>query len=56
MKAVATLGISISESLDIISMDFKNLDKSSGGNQFLLAVIELFTRLTQVYATSHKFV
>ena len=46
--------ISTSEPLEIISMDFLHLDKSSGGYQYFLVVTDLFTKFTQVYATRNK--
>ena len=46
--------ISISEHLEIISMDFLHLDKSTGGYQYLLVLTDLFTKFTQVYATRNK--
>ena len=54
MKAAAMQSISTSEPLEIISMDFLHLDKSSGGYQYLLVVADLFTKFTQVCATRNK--
>ena len=54
MKAAAMQSISTSELLEIISMDFLHLDKSSGGYQYLLVLTDLFTKFTQVYATRNK--
>ena len=47
MKAAAMQSISTSEPLEIISMDFLHLNKSSGGYQYLL--VEIFSQ------SSHKF-
>ena len=54
MKAAAMQSISTSEPLEITSMDFLHLDKSSGGYQYLLVLTDLFTKFTQVYATRNK--
>ena len=54
MKAAAIQSISTSEPLEIISMDFLHLDKTSGGHQYLLVVTDLFTKLTQGYATRNN--
>ena len=54
MKAAAMQSISTSEPLEIISMDFLYLDKSSGGYQYLLVVIDRFTKFTQVYTIRTK--
>ena len=54
MKAAAIQSISTSEPLEIISMDFLHLDKTSGGHQYLLVVTDLFTKLTQSYATRNN--
>ena len=54
MKAAAIQSISTSEPLEIISMDFLHLDKTSGGHQYLLVVTDLFTKLTQRYATRNN--
>ena len=57
MRAAAIQIILTLEPLDIISMDFLHLDKSSGGYgsyQYLPVVTDLFTRFIQVYATRYK--
>ena len=54
MRAAAKQRILTLEPLDIISMDFLHLDKSSGGYQYLPIVTDLFTRFRQVYATRYK--
>ena len=54
IKAAAMQSISTSEPLEIISMDFLHLDKSSGGYQYLLVVTDLFTKFTQFYVTRNK--
>ena len=54
MKAVAKQSISTSEALEIVSMDFLHLDRSSGGYQYLLVVTDLFAKFTQVYARRNK--
>ena len=46
--------ISTSGPLEIISMDFLHLDKSSGGYQYLLVLTDLFTKFSQVYVTRNK--
>ena len=54
MKAAPMQNIPTSEPLEIISMDFLYLDKSSGGYQYLLVVIDRFTKFTQVYTIRTK--
>ena len=54
MKVAAMQSISTSEPLEIISMDFLHLGKSSGGYQYLLVVTDLFTKFTQLSDTRYK--
>ena len=54
IKAAAMQSISTSEPLEITSMNFLRLSKSSGGCQYLLVVTDLFAKFTQVYATRNK--
>ena len=54
LKAVAIQSISTSEPLEIISMDFLHVNKSSGGYQYLLVVTDLFTKVAQAYVTRNK--
>ena len=48
MKVPAIQSTSTSEPLEIISMDFLHLCKSSGGYQYLFVMTDLFTKFTQV--------
>lgn len=53
-EAAAMPSISSSEPLEIISMGFLHLYRSSGGYQYLLKMTDLFTKFRQVYATKNK--
>ena len=54
IKATAMQSISTPEPLEITSMNFLRLSKSSGGYQYLLVVTDLFAKFTQVYAIRNK--
>ena len=53
-ETAAMQSISTSGPLEIISINFLHLDKSSGGYQYLLVVTDLFKKFTQGYATRNK--
>ena len=46
--------ITSSAPLELIRIDFLNLDSCSGGYQYLLVITDHFTRFTQVYPTTKK--
>ena len=54
MIAAAMQGISTSEAVEIISMNFLHLDKSSGDYQYVFVVTDLLRKFTQTYATRNK--
>ena len=54
MKTAAMQSVSAPEPLEIISLDFLQLDKLSGGHQYLFGVTDNFTKFTQYYATRNK--
>ena len=54
MKTAAMQSVSAPEPLEIISLDFLQLDKLSGGHQYLFGMTDNFTKFTQYYATRNK--
>ena len=54
MIAAAMQGISTSAAVEIISMNFLHLDKSSGDYQYVFVVTDLLRKFTQAYATRNK--
>ena len=47
-------GITSSAPLDLVSIDFLELEKDSGQNRYLLVVVDHFTRYAEVYPTRNK--
>ena len=51
----APLGTVTSTSpMDIIAIDFLKIDRAAGGYEYILVVIDQFTRYAQAYATTNK--
>ena len=40
--------------MDIIAIDFLKVDKTAGGYEYILVIIDQFTRYAQAYATTNK--
>ena len=40
--------------MDIIAIDFLKVDRAAGGYEYILIVIDQFTRYSQAYATTNK--
>ena len=40
--------------MDIIAIDFLKVDRAAGGYEYILVVMDPFTRYAQVYATTKK--
>jgi transposase InsO family protein len=54
-QAVAPLvSIHSSEPLELVGIDFLHLDRASSGHEYILLIVDHFTRYTQAYATKNK--
>ena len=40
--------------MDIIAVDFLKVDRAAGGYEYVLVVIDQFTRYAQTYGTTNK--
>ena len=53
-KVAPLSSITSSEPLELISIDFLHLEESSGGYQYILTVVDNFSRYLQCYATRNN--